>query len=110
MPNSFTIRFEPGAAEQTEGYIKRIIGFVPSKYVCDLLDNVTLESNPRKPKRNPVVDTILREIRDSEDVFPFKAKGILIAASEYEALEGRRYGLVFNESIRHLGIQTEKSN
>lgn len=98
MPNSFTIRFEPGVAEQTEGYIKRIIGFVRSKYVCDLLDNVTLESNPRKPKRNPVVDTILREIRDSEDIFPFKTKGILIAASEYRQLEGRRYGLIFNES------------
>ena len=98
MPNSFTIRFEPGVAEQTEGHIKRIIGFVRSKYVCDLLDNVTLESNPRKPQKNQVVDTILREIGDSEDIFPFKTKGILIAASKYDELGKNRYGLIFNES------------
>ena len=98
MSNSFIIRFEPDVAEQTEGYIKRIIGFVRSKYVCDLLDNVTLESNPRKPRTNPVVDTILREIHDDEDIFSFKTKGILIAASKYEKLKKCRYSLTFNES------------
>lgn len=98
MTKSITIRFEPNFAEQVNGGIKRIVGFVKAKYVCELLDNVTLEANPRSAKINSVVNGIIDELPSESNIFPFKTKGILIAASQYERWERRRYKLIFNET------------
>ena len=98
MIKSITIRFEPNFAEQVNGGIKRIVGFVKAKYVCELLDNVTLEANPRSAKINSVVNAIIDDLPGEGSIFPFKTKGILIAASEYEPRDRRRYKLIFNES------------
>lgn len=97
MKKSLTIRFEPNVAEQVNGDIKRIVGFVKAKYVYDLLDNVTLEANPRSAKINSVVDSIVDELANESGIFPFKTKGILIATSEYEPWDRRRYKLIFDE-------------
>ena len=44
------IRFEQ-AAEQADGAIKRIIGFVTAKDTLKLLDDATLEANHVPPRR-----------------------------------------------------------
>lgn len=102
MAKSITIRFDDGVAEQVNGSIKRIVGFVRGRYVCDLLDNVTLEANPRAAKVNSVVNAIVDDLPNESGIFPFKTKGILIAASEYEPEKPRRYKLTFDES-KHEG-------
>ena len=109
MTQSLVIKFEPGVAEQSNqpdipgqlderATIKRVIGFVRAKYVCDLLDCVNLEANPRAAKVNSVVNAILNELPADQGIFQYKTKGILLATSDYEPLDHRRYKITFNES------------
>ena len=89
------LRFEQ-AAEQSDGPITRITGFVPAKHFLGLYDDATLDANPRSAKAGSVTADIIDSVRESPEVFQFKTKGVLLGTSDFDELDRRRYELRFN--------------
>lgn len=89
------LRFEQ-AAEQSDGPITRITGFVPAKHFLSLYDDATLDANPRSAKAGSVTADIIESVRESPGIFQFKTKGVLLGTSDYTELDRRRYELRFN--------------
>lgn len=100
-PDKIIIKFEQ-VAEQSNGPVKRVIGFVEAKNMLNLFDAADLAANPRSAKTGDVTDAINDSINDDPTIFPFKTKGILLGSSEYEALQRNRYQLVFASSIEGI--------
>lgn len=87
---SVIIKFDfPG--EQTVGEITKVVGLVAAKYMVPIIDALDLEANPRSSKTGSVTSDIQESIETDPMIFPFKTKGILLAASQYERLERNRY-------------------
>lgn len=87
---SVIIKFDfPG--EQTVGEITKVVGLVAAKYMVPIIDALDLEANPRSSKTGSVTSDIQESIETDPMIFPFKTKGILLAASQYECLERNRY-------------------
>lgn len=93
-PSNIIIRFEQ-VSEQVEGPVRRVVGFVKAKNMLQLFDAADLEANPRSAKAGSVTADIIESIRETPETFPFKTKGILVGASDYEALQRNRYELRF---------------
>lgn len=89
------LRFEQ-AAEQSDGPITRITGFVPAKHFLGLYDDATLDANPRSAKAGSVTADIIDSVRESPEIFQFKTKGVLLGTSDFDELDRRRYELRFN--------------
>ena len=87
------------SSSQTIGEIKRVVGLMPAKFMIGLIDELDLEANPRSSKLGSVTaaiqDSISADECGEEELFPFKSKGILIAASSFEQLDRDRYKLRF---------------
>lgn len=101
-PTKIIIRFEQ-VAEQTEGPVRRVIGFVRAKNMLQLFDAADLEANPREAKAGAVTADIIDSIRETPETFPFKTKGVLVGASNYSSLQRNRYELLF-ENTKIEGI------
>ena len=101
-PNELMIRFEQ-VDSQAEGSVTRLVGLVRARNLLSLFDAADLEANPRSAKVGPVTADIIDSIETTPELFPFKTKGILIAASICRPLERRRYQLVF-ENTKIEGI------
>lgn len=95
-PNKTIIRFEQ-AAEQSDGPIKRVVGFVAAKDIIKLLDEATLDANPRSAKANSVVSDIIESVTESPKIFQFKTKGILLGTSDFTELDRKRFELRFSD-------------
>jgi hypothetical protein len=95
-PSKTIIRFEQ-AAEQADGPIKRVVGFVSAKDILRLLDDATLDANPRSAKVNSVVADIIDSVREDPKIFQFKTKGILLGTSDFSELDRKRFELRFND-------------
>lgn len=94
MSNKTILKFEE-VSEQVYGPVRRIVGFVPGKYVVTLIDSAELSANPRSAKAGSVTSDIIESISNTPDLFPFKTKGILLGCCSYKALERSRYELLF---------------
>lgn len=79
--------------EQTVGEITKIVGLTKARYLVPVIDFLDLDANPRSSKTCSVTDAIEESIEIDPAVFPFKTKGILLAASQYEHLERGRIKL-----------------
>lgn len=90
------IRFDQ-PAEQKDGPIKRIVGFVRAKNMLTLFDDATLDANPRSAKANHVTSEIIQSVDDNPSIFQFKTKGILLGTCEYRKLERNRFSLTFTK-------------
>ncbi|NIJ62701.1 hypothetical protein [Qipengyuania flava] len=101
-PNELIIRYEM-VDRQTEGAVTRLVGLVRARNLLSLFDAADLEANPRSAKVGAVTADIIESIERTPELFPFKTKGILIAASVCRSLERNRYQLVF-ENIKIEGI------
>ena len=99
---SVIIKFDfPG--EQTVGEITKVVGLVAAKYMVPIIDALDLEANPRSSKTGSVTSDIQESIETDPMIFPFKTKGILLAASQYERLERNRYKITpENRSIEGI--------
>ncbi|WP_173923340.1 hypothetical protein [Agromyces sp. Marseille-P2726] len=95
--DSVIIKFEQ-PAEQTIRGITRISGFVKARNFVPIIDALDLEANPRSSKVGPVTAAIRESIIDTPDEFPFKTKGILLGAADYERLERGRFRVVFADT------------
>lgn len=79
------------STEQEVGEIKKVVGLTKAKFLIPIIDYFNLDANPRSSKTGPVTDAIQDSIENDPLVFPFKTKGILLAASQYELLDRKRY-------------------
>jgi len=97
-PDRIVVRFDQGqVAEQVEGPVRRIVGFVKARNMLALFDAADLEANPRSAKAGPVTDAIIESIVETPETFPFKTKGVLVGSANYEKLERNRYELNFEK-------------
>lgn len=76
--------------DQTVGEITKIVGLVMAKYLVPVIDHLDLEANPRASRTGSVTAAIQDSIETDPATFPFKTKGVLLAASQYERLERNR--------------------
>ncbi len=78
------------SAVQTVGEITKIVGLIHARYLVPVIDRMDLRANPRSSKTSAVTAAIESSIETDPDVFPFKTKGLLLAASQYEHLDRGR--------------------
>lgn len=90
------IRFEK-SVQQSVGETTKIVGLVRAKYLIPVIDQLNLQANPRNSKTGPVTKAIQRSIDDDPMLFPFKTKGLLLAASDYETLDRGRVRVIFKD-------------
>ena len=95
-----TIKFDQSTRQEL-GAIAKVVGLVKAKSLIQLIDQIDLEANPRSSKTGAVTNSIQESIESDQLTFPFKTKGILLAASEYTLLDRDRYNLRFGD------LQTE---
>lgn len=96
QPTTITIKFDE-RAEQTAGDITRISGFVRARHLIAVIDELDLEANPRSARVGRVTNAIIDSIVTTPKEFPFKTKGILLGATEYELLDRGRVRATFKE-------------
>ena len=94
--NSVVLKFEQ-ASEQETGFILRVSGLVKIRNLIPLISAVDLEANPRSARVGPVTDAIGDALQTTPDTFPFKTKGLLIGASNFERRDRMRYSLTFGD-------------
>ncbi|RSX51674.1 hypothetical protein [Bifidobacterium samirii] len=90
------IRFEK-SVKQSIGGVTKIVGLVKAKYLISVIDRLNLQANPRNSKTGSVTKAIQRSIEDDPTLFPFKTKGLLLAASDYEELNRDRVRVIFKD-------------
>lgn len=96
QPTTITIKFDE-RAEQTVGDITRISGFVRARHLISVIDELDLEANPRSARVGRVTNAIIDSILTTPKEFPFKTKGILLGATEFELLDRGRVRATFKE-------------
>lgn len=92
---TLTLKFEQ-LSEQQAGFVNRITGLVKIKHLIPLIDELNLQANPRDSKVGQVTADIRESLTMTPEIFPFKSKGLLLAASDFNRLDRGRYSLNFN--------------
>jgi hypothetical protein len=77
--------------------LRRIVGTVTADSIIRLLDVADLEADPREAKVGDVTDEIQETLEKTPHLFPFKSKGLLLAAGECNSLERSRFELLFED-------------
>lgn len=93
-----TLKYEQ-VAEQQAGFVTRITGLVKIKHLIPLLDELNLDANPRDSKVGQVTSDIRESLTVTPEIFAFKSKGLLLAASEFKRLDRGRYALNFVDPV-----------
>jgi len=94
---SATIKFEQQFEQTIEG-ITRVSGFVRARHFMPLIDVLDLDANPRSSKVGRVTTAIMESIANTPDEFPFKSKGVLLGATDYERLDRGRIRTTFRDA------------
>ena len=90
------VRFDEVCSRDKYG-LRRIEGTATAGSMIRLIDIADLHANPREAKVGDVTDAIEESLEETPQLFPFKTKGILLAAGECEARERKRYQLHFDD-------------
>ena len=77
--------------------LRRIAGTATADSMVKLIDIADLEANPREAKLGDVTDEIQDTLENTPHLFPFKSKGLLLAAAQCVALERNRFELTFED-------------
>jgi hypothetical protein len=77
--------------------LRRVEGTATVDSMIRLIDAADLEANPREAKVGDVTEAIQETLNETPKLFPFKSKGILLAAGECKPLERSRFELHFND-------------
>lgn len=90
------IRFDEAAA--SEKYpLRKVVGTATADSLIRLIDIADLEANPREAKVGDVTDGIRESLDRTPQWFPFKSKGLLLAAESCVPRERNRYELTFGD-------------
>lgn len=87
---SIVIKFDH-SSEQRLGRVTKIVGLVQANYIARIIDYLDLDANPRNSKTGAVTSAIQDSILHDPELFPFKTKGILLAAAGYSRIEEGEY-------------------
>lgn len=104
---SIIVRFD-SICTQDKYRLARLHGFMLGSSMIDLIDEFVsdqfdskemdlLDANPRNPKRGSVTSEIMESLTSDPQLFHFKSKGVLIAASEVRSLDRNRFELHFDD-------------
>ena len=89
------VRFDE-VCERDKYDLRRIEGTATAGSMIRLIDVADLQANPREAKVGDVTDAIEESLEDTPGLFPFKTKGILLAAGR-QPRERKRYELHFDD-------------
>jgi len=90
------IRFDE-VCERDKYELRRIEGTATAGSMIRLIDVADLQANPREAKVGDVTDAIEDSLEETPNLFPFKTKGILLAAGKCELRERKRFQLHFDD-------------
>jgi hypothetical protein len=90
------IRFDE-VCERDKYELRRIEGTATAGSMIRLIDVADLQANPREAKVGDVTDAIEESLEDTPSLFPFKTKGILLAAGKCEPRDRKRFQLHFDD-------------
>lgn len=90
------VRFDENCSRDKYG-LRRIEGTATADSLIRLIDIADLEANPREAKVGDVTDEIQESLETTPKLFPFKTKGLLLAASQCVSRERNRYELSFED-------------
>lgn len=90
------IRFDE-VCERDKYELRRIEGTATAGSMIRLIDVADLQANPREAKVGDVTDAIEESLEDTPSLFPFKTKGILLAAGKCEQRDRKRFQLHFDD-------------
>ncbi len=95
--NKIIIRFKKPIVEQTVqgSCISRVVGFISPINLLQIVKEVGLKANPRDAKENRITADIVESITNNSTLYPFKTKGVLVAASHCKNLERERFEISF---------------
>lgn len=90
------IRFDE-VCERDKYDLRRIEGTATAGSMIRLIDVADLQANPREAKVGDVTDAIEESLEDTPGLFPFKTKGILLAAGKCQVRDRKRFELHFDD-------------
>lgn len=90
------MRFDENCTRSKYG-LQRIEGTATPDSIIRLLDIADLDANPREAKVGDVTDEIQESLKTTATLFPFKSKGLLLAANSCVSRERNRYELTFED-------------
>jgi len=90
------LRFDENCSRDKYG-LRRLEGTATPDSLIRLIDVADLQANPREAKVGEVTDEIQDSLETTPALFPFKTKGLLLAASECVPRERNRYELAFED-------------
>jgi hypothetical protein len=79
-------------------HIGRVTGHLDPKNFIKLMEGMTIDSNPRKPKQSSVTRDIRDTLQKSPALFHLMTKGILMSASRCDELDRNRFRLNFEQN------------
>lgn len=101
MKNAPIIRLSQVSSQEQK--LRKLIGNIPLPSFIDLLFVADLEANARAATKSQVTDAIEDSLQSQPELFHFKTKGILAAASRVDELERGRFRLHFeNENLEGI--------
>jgi hypothetical protein len=77
--------------------LRQLQGTVTPDSMIRLISAADLKANPREAKKGDVTDEIEETLTSSPQLFPFKSKGLLVAAADSVPLERQRFELTFED-------------
>ncbi len=90
------LRFDEVSARD-KYVLRRLEGTVTPESMIRLITTADLKANPREAKVGDVTEEIEETLTNSPQLFPFKSKGLLLAAADAVPLERQRFELVFED-------------
>ncbi len=77
-PKNYILRFR-GLSVRDEGKFRKIQGEIDGLNFLNVLDNASLESDPRDAKKGNVTEEIYETLEKTPELFHYKSKGVLLS-------------------------------
>lgn len=90
------LRFDE-ASTRDKYVLRRLEGTVTPGSIVRLITAADLKANPREAKVGDVTEEIEETLSRTPQLFPFKSKGLLLAAADCVPLERNRFELAFED-------------
>lgn len=91
-PQNYILRFR-GLSVRDEGKLRKIQGEVDGLNFLNVLDNASLDSDPRDARKGRVTEDIFETLEKTPELFHYKSKGVLLSSTKAEVLERGRVRL-----------------
>jgi hypothetical protein len=86
---NYIIKFK-GLSVRDEGKLRKIQGEIDGLNFLNVLDNASLEPDPRDARKGNVTEEIYDTLETTPELFHYKSKGVLLSSINAEVLERQR--------------------